>query len=235
MKRNELLKAIKAAGVTVQRGTSDVELEVIYEGLHVHSTPENEPEVEPEKEPEIEPEVEPEVEPEKKPEVETEKEPEVEPEKEPEKEPEVEPIKEPEVEPVKNEFQELLGEIGAAQAPPPKADKSKPLVEKTRRKAKKGESSPDSFRISGYILLLITDTVFPFTFSFINNMLDKKTKVQPTDLQLNDKDFKNLEPLADQAADYMAINLNPIAGYLIMSTFMYSNNLIMFRMTLEKK
>jgi hypothetical protein len=134
------------------------------------------------------------------------------------------------------EFDELLGKIGSASAPEPSTfTGEKPLFEKTRRKKKKGESSPDSFRVEGYVLLLVTDTIFPFAFAFINNALDKRVKVQADELQLADKDFAKLEPLADQAADYMSINLNPIAGFFLVAAFMYSNNLIMIRTSKEPK
>ena len=77
---------------------------------------------------------------------------------------------------------------------------------------------------------MIVDTVFPFALSGINNLLDKRIKIQPQQLSLNDKDFEKLEPLADQAADYMNINLNPIAGFMPMAVFIYGNNLLNVRM-----
>jgi hypothetical protein len=132
-----------------------------------------------------------------------------------------------------DQFNELLGKIEGAEAPPKTKRERKPVIEKTTRKKKKGESSPDSFRVEGYILMLVVDTVFPFAFSTINNMLDKRIKIQSYDLALNDKDFKKLEPLADQAADYMAVNLNPIAGFFLVATFMYGNNVINLRMQVE--
>ncbi len=131
-------------------------------------------------------------------------------------------------------FDELLGKVRGADVPPTKEKGDKPLVEKTKRKKKKGESSPDSFRIEGYVLLLITDTIFPFALSFANNMLDKKNKLQPSDLSLNEKDFNKLEPLADQAADYMSVSLNPIAGFFLVASFMYANNLISIKMSINK-
>ena len=129
-----------------------------------------------------------------------------------------------------SEFEELFAKIGSAKSAEPKIEKDKPFIETTKRKKKKGESSPDSFRIEGYILLLVTDTVFPFAFAFLNNMLDKKIKIDATELQLSEQDFNKLEPLADQAADYMAVNLNPVAGFLLVSTFMYGNNVMIARM-----
>jgi len=131
------------------------------------------------------------------------------------------------------DFEALQARIAAASAPEPQKKTRRPGVEKTTRKKKKGQSDPDSFRIEGYILLLITDTVFPFAFASLNNMLDKRIKISAVDLQLDEKQMAKLEPLADQAADYMAINLNPIAGFFLMSSFMYGNNLLTLRMSYE--
>ena len=134
-----------------------------------------------------------------------------------------------------DDIDELFSKIEGAEAPqdrPPAGER--PLFEQKKRKIPKGKSQPDSFRVEGYVLLLVTDTVFPFTFSFLNNMLDKKNKIQASDMQLNEVDFKKLEPLADQAADYMSIGLNPIAGFFLVATFMYSNNLIALKMQLQK-
>lgn len=130
-------------------------------------------------------------------------------------------------------FDELLGKIKSAEAPIGETKKVKPLIEPTRTKTKKGRSSPDSTRIEGYVLLLIVDTIFPASFAMLNNMLDKRIKVRAEELALKEKDFKALEPLADQAADYMAINLNPVAGFFLIATFMYGSNLINIRMNLS--
>jgi len=143
-------------------------------------------------------------------------------------------IEKPSAEPL-SEGDELFSKIENAEAPyDKKPTGERALFEKKKRKIPKNQSSPDSFRVEGYVLLLVTDTLFPFTFSFLNNMLDKKNKISATDLQLNEVDFKKLEPLADQAADFMAVNLNPIAGFFLVATFMYSNNLIALKMQLQK-
>jgi hypothetical protein len=134
-----------------------------------------------------------------------------------------------------DDFDELLGKVSGASAGQPKDKGSQPLITKEKRKRKKGESSPESFRIEGYILLLATDTAFPTILAFINNMVDKKhRKITADELRLAEKDFNKLEPLADQAADYMTVHLNPIAGFFIIATFMYANNIIAVKMEMPK-
>jgi hypothetical protein len=146
-------------------------------------------------------------------------------------EPEVTP--EPEVKTGTDDFDELLGKVKGASAGQPKEKSNQPLITKEKRKRKRGESSPDSFRIEGYILLLATDTVFPTLLAFINNLIDKKhKKISADELRLAEKDFNKLEPLADQAADYMTIHLNPVAGFFLISAFMYTNNIIAIKMEL---
>ena len=215
MTRKEIIAAIKAEGVTVSRNATDDQLEQIYANLHVHKKHEPEPEPEPE--------------PKKKPEPKKEPEPEPEPKKEPEPEPE--PKKEPEPQP--DAFKDLFQKIEGADIPHSEAKPEKPLIEKTRRRKSKKESSPDSFRIEGYVLLLVTDTVFPFGMAWVNNMINKKRKVEASELQLSQKDFDKLEPLADQAADYMSINLNPIAGFFLVASFMYANNMIAIQLGIK--
>jgi hypothetical protein len=147
---------------------------------------------------------------------------------------EAEPQPEPEVK-TGDDFDELLGKVSGASAGQPKDKGPQPLITKEKRKRKKGESSPDSFRIEGYILLLATDTAFPTILAFINNMVDKKhRKITADELRLAEKDFNKLEPLADQAADYMTVHLNPIAGFFIIATFMYANNIIAVKMEIPQ-
>jgi hypothetical protein len=215
MTKNELLDAIRLSGADVKIRVSKDELQEIYDGLHVHQKPEPEPE--------------PVIEPKKKPVPEPEPEPEPEPVPEPEPEPEPEPVPEPAV----DSFDDLLGKIKGADIPHSTAKPEKPLIEKTRKKRTKKESSPDSTRIEGYVLLIIVDTIFPLGMAWVNNMLNKKKRVEADQLRLAQKDFDKLEPLADQAADYMSININPIAGFFLVASFMYANNLIAIQLGIK--
>ena len=75
-------------------------------------------------------------------------------------------------------------------------------------------------------MILVTDTVFPMAFAGLNNLLDKKVKIKSNQLMLNEEQKTALMPLADQAAKYLSININPVVGYLIVSTIFYGNNFI---------
>jgi hypothetical protein len=133
-----------------------------------------------------------------------------------------------------SDYDEMIKKIGGATVPPKKEKVEKPFAERKTRKSKKGASDPEATRIEGFILLIAVDTLFPFALAFLNNMLDKKGKrIEPKDLQLDQKSFDKLEPLADQAADYLSFNINPVAGFFIASSLMYANNLIQIKMVKE--
>ena len=60
-------------------------------------------------------------------------------------------------------------------------------------------------------------------------MVEKKFSINAHELNLTNEQFKKVEPLADQAADYLSVNINPIAGFAIVCAFMYGNNIMMVR------
>lgn len=135
------------------------------------------------------------------------------------------------------EWDDLNTKIAEAKIPQPSdsTEAGEPLFESSKDKKKKGASDPNSFRVEGYILMLVVDTLFPFAFSTLNNMLDKRLKIKAHQLSLSEQDFAKLSPLADQAADYLAVNLSPVAGFFMVATFMYGSNLLNVRMQLDTK
>jgi hypothetical protein len=132
-----------------------------------------------------------------------------------------------------DDFDEILGKIKGAEPGQPKEKVKKDLITREKRARKKGAANAESFHIEGYILLLATDTVFPTMLSVVNNMIDKKhQKLKADDLRLSQTDFDKLEPLADQAAAFLSVQLNPVAGFFLVSAFMYANNMIAIKMKL---
>lgn len=255
MTREELKEAIRSTGADVKlSGLTKAQLEQIYNRLRVRSTqppappapprpvppprrvvnnppapptPTPKPVVPPTAEPPAEPPVEP-VEPVEPQEPQEPIEP-VEPELDENGNP-IETSEPAEPSAGADAFDELLGKIGSAEIPPSTKPPERPLFEVSRKKKSKRSTSPDSMRVEGYVLMMVIDTVYPAGMSFLNNMLDKRTKIRADELSLSEHDFAKLEPLADQAADYLSINLNPVAGFFLVATFMYGNNLINVRM-----
>jgi hypothetical protein len=135
----------------------------------------------------------------------------------------------PAPEPPKDDFQTLKDKIKNA-TPETGSDTSKKgLITISKTKRGKRQSDPDSFRIEGYVLIMVTDTIFPFAFSFVNNFFDSHVKVKGSELQLTDKQLTKIEPLADQAADYLSFKINPVWGFVIVSGIMYGSNLMILR------
>jgi hypothetical protein len=63
--------------------------------------------------------------------------------------------------------------------------------------------------LTGALFLLLVDTFLPLIIVSANNALSKK-KIDIEQMQLTEKQKKNLEPLADKVAQYINLNVNPI-------------------------
>jgi hypothetical protein len=202
--------------------------------------PKGEPWEEPQEEPKGEPKEEPKGEPKEEPKGEPWEEPQEEPKGEPKEEPKEKPKEKPKEEPKDDISFGSINEFEAANEMDEKIKSStytqenkkgatKPLLERKQKKISKTQSDPNSFRVGGYMLLLVTDTAFPFLFSYIHNMFEKRFSMQFDELQLEEKQMDELTMLANQAADYLSININPVAGFIIMSAFMYGQNFFILR------
>ena len=101
------------------------------------------------------------------------------------------------------------------------------LTEKPKRKTRKKKSDVPTF-IEGWILLMIIDIVLPMGISTVFNMFVKNKphlKIEASELSLQPDQQAKLEPLAEQAANHLKVNVNPVAMFFIMSTIMYTQNL----------
>jgi len=89
----------------------------------------------------------------------------------------------------------------------------------TKKKAKFAKKTI----ISGYMMLLIIDLVFPNVLIFAYNRI-KGTNLSATDLMLSSDQKSELEPLADEAAKSLSMEVNPMTLFLIsMGTFYAAN------------
>lgn len=102
--------------------------------------------------------------------------------------------------------------------------KEKIIEIKKKRQPRKTKSKDPEFRLEGYVILMIIDTIFPTAIVMINNMVNKKFKIESDEIGLSEDQYKKLEPLADNAADFISVKLNPVVGLFLMSTFMYGSN-----------
>ena len=82
------------------------------------------------------------------------------------------------------------------------------------------EVAPASEYISGYVLLMICDFVFPFGISvFFTRVL--KRKIDADKLQLTGKEFSKLEPLADAAARQISVQVSPLSAFALALASVY--------------
>ncbi len=68
--------------------------------------------------------------------------------------------------------------------------------------------------IDGYMLLIITDTIFPLGISFFMKKFLKKD-VSVKDIKLTAEEFTKLEPIADKTAEYLSLNMNPLLVFAL--------------------
>jgi hypothetical protein len=102
---------------------------------------------------------------------------------------------------------------------------------KTKRKSKKKvEAEPEQpvempSMISGALLLLMIDLLIPNIIAFGNNKLSKE-KIKASDLQLDNKQKKELEPIADEIAKTIALQGNPLTVLIVTLLGIYGINLM---------
>jgi hypothetical protein len=80
--------------------------------------------------------------------------------------------------------------------------------------------------ISGALLLMFIDMVFPVLISLANNRINKKTQVKPEQLRLTEEQKTQLIPLADAAAKNITVTANPFAVLGVALFGMYGANFI---------
>jgi len=81
----------------------------------------------------------------------------------------------------------------------------------------------DSQLLTGSLLILLIDLLFPLVITTLNNMFNKKTKIDSEDLMLTEKQKKDLVPIADQVARKINID-NPLLLMVICLGGIYGIN-----------
>lgn len=77
--------------------------------------------------------------------------------------------------------------------------------------------------IDGALFIMLIDMLFPLIITALNNKLTK-SKIKLEDLQLNDKQKKDLSPIADEVVKKMSLSMNPIYLLLIAMSGIYGIN-----------
>ena len=116
---------------------------------------------------------------------------------------------------------------------------SDPVSSEDRIKAIHGETpaptqttAPKISLVRGYMILLVLDFVLPMGITF----LLKKTKnpkfadIKPKDIKLSDDEFDDLEPVADEVAKDVQLNLSPMTQLFLGMSIIYGGKIL----TLDK-
>ncbi len=108
------------------------------------------------------------------------------------------------------------------------SEEEQPVKNKRSRKKKQPEPEPEPqpmpSMISGALLILMIDLIFPNVIALANNKLSKD-KIKASDLQLDNKQRNELEPIADEVAKTITSFGNPLTVLIVTLAGIYGVNL----------
>lgn len=123
----------------------------------------------------------------------------------------------------KNDFDTFKSDLAGFNQSTQNADKTEPAEEIIEpNEPAKTISSESAELVQGYMLLMFIDFIFPVAISFLFNKFNTKFYVDSKDLDLTDDEFRKLEPIADKAALYLNLRLNPALLLIISLGAIYS-------------
>lgn len=82
--------------------------------------------------------------------------------------------------------------------------------------------------INGAMFILLIDLLLPNVIAFGNNKLTKK-KIKASKMQMTDKQRSDLQPLADEVAKHLLVNVSPITLFVISLVGIYGINFMMLK------
>lgn len=82
------------------------------------------------------------------------------------------------------------------------------------------EEAPQRSLISGFMLLMVADALIPSLFSFVYSKVKGK-KIDSRKLRLSKQEREEMRELADEAAKFMLLSLNPVSQLAIVMGAMY--------------
>jgi hypothetical protein len=122
--------------------------------------------------------------------------------------------------------------------PPPKNGNAAKAIFQTPNMSVNPEPSiltADSI-ITGALFLTIINLLIPMAFAMINNLLvkDKRKVIDYEHLQIDDKQLKQLEGLADKALKQIKIEANPVGVFLFALVGMYGMQFMTVKMLTDQ-
>lgn len=111
--------------------------------------------------------------------------------------------------------------------------KEKFIEQKEEKKRGRGRKKIEEIKeeniINGSLLILLIDLILPRLVVLVHNRISKEKQVKSSQLQMTNKQRKDLMPIADEAAKQLLIKANPITVLLIALIGIYGINLLMLR------
>jgi hypothetical protein len=96
--------------------------------------------------------------------------------------------------------------------------------EKNKPKRKRKSKFDQKTIVSGYMMLMIIDLVFPNVVVLLYKKLKGDTNITASDMQLTLDQKEELQPLADEAAKTLNVEVNPMYLFLISLGTYYTAN-----------
>lgn len=88
--------------------------------------------------------------------------------------------------------------------------------------------------IDGALFIMLIDLLFPLAITFLNNKASK-AKIKVEDLQLTEKQKRDLQPVSDEVVKYLMLRANPIWLMAIAMTGIYGINFMAAKSAAEAK
>ncbi len=90
--------------------------------------------------------------------------------------------------------------------------------------------------VSGYLLLIVIDAVFPSVIKKVISIFNPKYKnLDIKKIRLSKEEKEELEKLADEVAKIIFMGMSPLATFALSLTVMYSSKIIDYEMPTEQK
>lgn len=97
-------------------------------------------------------------------------------------------------------------------------------------------TTPPKVLISGYLLLIVLDVLFPNIIKFVlSKFAPKYKKLNTSKIRLTKEEKEELEDSADEVAKILTQNANPIVVFFVSLSFMYTSKILDYDLPEENR
>lgn len=100
--------------------------------------------------------------------------------------------------------------------------------EKKPRKKRRGRQPKVDIDglVTGYLLLFVVNMIIPTLAVFVIGQTTSKYEIDVNRVKLNEEQLSELRPIADAAAEHLQMKINPLVLFGVMTSVMYTGNII---------